>query len=61
MCYPASSEEEENYNQRQFCHVASMVDEALGATQSDYFLESFSTADCIFTPYVERCGVYPRC
>jgi glutathione S-transferase len=45
---------EEQHNREQFISVVAMVEKAAGATPSDYFLDKFSTADVIFTPYVER-------
>ena len=38
----------------QFQSVVNEVEAALSATPGPYFLEEFSTADVIFTPYVER-------
>jgi glutathione S-transferase len=37
-----------------FQEIMGYVEEALGGTPGPYFLEEFSTADVIFTPYVER-------
>ena len=54
LCYRTRSTREENYNREQFIKVVEMVEEALASTSGDYFLEEFSTADIIFTPYVER-------
>jgi glutathione S-transferase len=54
LCRPASSAREEQYNREQFISVVAMVEKAASATPSDYFLDKFSTADVIFTPYVER-------
>jgi glutathione S-transferase len=54
LCRPASSAAEEQRNRHQFIGVMAMVEEALGGTPSPYFLDDFSTADVIFTPYVER-------
>ncbi|BAW97572.1 hypothetical protein NIES970_25260 [[Synechococcus] sp. NIES-970] len=39
---------------RKFIQVVQQVEAALAATPGPYFLECFSTADVIFTPYVER-------
>ena len=54
LCRPANSVREEQHNRSQFVSVVAMVEEALGSTPGAYFLEKFSTADLIFTPYVER-------
>jgi glutathione S-transferase len=45
---------QEQKNRQQFLQVVGMVEEALAATPGAYFLTEFSTADIIFTPYVER-------
>jgi glutathione S-transferase len=45
---------QEAKNRQQFLEVVAMVEEALAATPGAYFLSEFSTADLIFTPYVER-------
>jgi glutathione S-transferase len=54
LCRPANSAREEQYNREQFVSVVAMVEKALSSTAGDYFLDKFSTADVIFTPYVER-------
>ncbi|MBI4783889.1 MAG: glutathione S-transferase family protein [Oscillatoriophycideae cyanobacterium NC_groundwater_1537_Pr4_S-0.65um_50_18] len=54
LCYPTSSERQEQGNRNQFIGVVAKVEEALGRTPGPYFLEEFGTADVIFTPYVER-------
>ena len=54
LCYPTRSSREEQRNREQFSQVAAMVEDALSRTPGPYFLEEFSTADVIFTPYVER-------
>lgn len=54
LCYPARSAAEEARNQRQFEAVLAQVDGMLCATPGPFFLEEFSLADVIFTPYVER-------
>ena len=54
LCYRSRSSQEENYNRDQFEEIVSLVEEALARTPSPYFLQDFSTADVIFTPYVER-------
>ncbi len=54
LCYPARSAQEEQRNRDQFKETATKVEEALGSTPGPYFLDQFSTADVIFTPYVER-------
>ncbi|MGB8701206.1 MAG: glutathione S-transferase family protein [Thermosynechococcaceae cyanobacterium] len=54
LCYQTRSPQEEQRNRDQFVAVVAMVEEALVQTPGPYFLETFSTADVIFTPYVER-------
>jgi glutathione S-transferase len=54
LCRPANSAQAEENNRSQFVSVVAMVEQALGSTPGAYFLEQFSTADVIFTPYVER-------
>jgi glutathione S-transferase len=54
LCYPTRSPQEDRYRRDQFQSVVDQVELALAATPSPYFLEDFSTADVIFTPYVER-------
>lgn len=54
LCYPAGSAREDQRNRDSFTKVVAMVEDALGSTPGPYFLERFSTADVIFTPYVER-------
>ena len=54
LCRRAIDSREEQRHREQFLGVVALVEEALGSTPSPYFLEEFSTADVIFTPYVER-------
>jgi glutathione S-transferase len=54
LCRPANSSREEQQNREQFKKVMLMVEAALSNTPGSYFLAEFSTADVIFTPYVER-------
>jgi glutathione S-transferase len=54
LCYPARSPREEKAAQDKFQEIMGYVEEALGSNPGPYFLEEFSTADVIFTPYVER-------
>lgn len=54
LCRPANSVREEQRNRSQFVEVVAMVEAALASTPGAYFLAQFSTADIIFTPYVER-------
>jgi glutathione S-transferase len=54
LCRPANSAREERQNRDRFTDVVELVEAALGSTPGDYFLAEFSTADVIFTPYVER-------
>ncbi len=54
LCYPTGSARQEKENRDRFIGVVSQVEEALSRTLGSYFLDGFSTADVIFTPYVER-------
>jgi glutathione S-transferase len=54
LCYPAMLPGADKRNREQFTGVVAMVEEALAETPSPYFLDDFSTADIVFTPYVER-------
>jgi glutathione S-transferase len=54
LCYPTSSARDEQQRRSKFSEIMQLVEEALAETPSPYFLEEFSTADVIFTPYVER-------
>ncbi|MDY7021574.1 MAG: glutathione S-transferase family protein [Cyanobacteriota bacterium] len=54
LCYPTRSPRQDRHNKEQFIGVMGKVEEALSRTPGPYFLEEFSTADVVFTPYVER-------
>ncbi|MBD1909840.1 MULTISPECIES: glutathione S-transferase family protein [unclassified Leptolyngbya] len=54
LCYPASSPRQEQRNREIFTETVDKVEYALASTPGPYFLEEFSTADVVFTPYVER-------
>lgn len=54
LCYPTRSAREEQRNRDQFVEVVGYVEEALARTPGPYFLDTFSTVDVVFTPYVER-------
>lgn len=54
LCYRAIFPGQEKKNRQQFVEAVALVEEALASTSGAYFLEEFSTADVIFTPYVER-------
>ena len=54
LCQRAIFPGQEKSNRKQFIEAVSLVEEALASTKGAYFLEEFSTADVIFTPYVER-------
>ncbi len=54
LCQRAIFPGQEKNNRKQFIETVALVEEALASTRSAYFLEEFSTADVIFTPYVER-------
>jgi glutathione S-transferase len=54
LCYPARSPRDDQAAREKFQEIMGYVEEALGSTPGPYFLEEFSVADTIFTPYVER-------
>lgn len=54
LCQPNSWFKQEQHSKAQFVSVVAKVESALATTPGPYFLEDFSTADVIFTPYVER-------
>jgi glutathione S-transferase len=54
LCYPARSPRQEQRHREQFIRVVAEVETALNAYPGPFFLETFSTADVVFTPYVER-------
>lgn len=54
LCRPVTSASTEQRNRDRFVSVVEMVEAALSQTSGAYFLAEFSTADVIFTPYVER-------
>lgn len=54
LCQPSGWFGQEKNNRRQFVETVQAVEAALQKTSGPYFLEDFSTADVIFTPYVER-------
>ena len=54
LCQPGGWFGQEKNNRQQFENVVAKVEDALAVTPGPYFLEEFSTADVIFTPYVER-------
>ena len=54
LCYRAIFPGQEQKNRQQFIEAVKLVEEAMAATPGAYFLAEFSTADVIFTPYVER-------
>ena len=54
LCQPARWFRQEQSNRDQFVEVVAQVEAALAHTPGPYFLADFSTADVIFTPYVER-------
>ncbi len=54
LCQRAIFPGQEKNNRQQFIEAVALVEEALASTPGAYFLEEFSTADVIFTPYVER-------
>ncbi|MEL6814357.1 MAG: glutathione S-transferase family protein [Cyanobacteria bacterium J06598_3] len=54
LCQPNSWFRQEQQSKAQFVSVVAQVEAALALTPGPYFLDDFSTADVIFTPYVER-------
>ncbi|PSN19520.1 glutathione S-transferase [filamentous cyanobacterium CCP5] len=54
LCYPPGLPGSDQRSRAQFTEVVSKVEAALAGTPGPYFLEAFSIADVIFTPYVER-------
>jgi glutathione S-transferase len=54
LCYPVRSPRDDQAAREKFQEIMGYVEEALGSTPGPYFLEEFSVADTIFTPYVER-------
>jgi len=54
LCYPPMLPGSDQRNRQQFIDVVNQVETAISATPGPYFLSEFSTADVIFTPYVER-------
>jgi glutathione S-transferase len=54
LCYPARSQREEDYHRDQFLQIVEEVEAALSQTSGPFFLDTFSAADIIFVPYVER-------
>ena len=53
LCYQ-NSEQQERMAQAHFEKVARIVDQSLASTPGAYFLETFTEADVIFCPYIER-------
>lgn len=54
LCQPNGWFGQEKAGRAQFVEVVARVEQAIQQTPGPYFLEDFSTADIIFTPYVER-------
>ncbi|MEL6880173.1 MAG: glutathione S-transferase family protein [Cyanobacteria bacterium J06607_10] len=54
LCQPNGWFGQEKAGRAQFIEVVARVEQAIQQTPGPYFLEDFSTADIIFTPYVER-------
>lgn len=54
LCQPSGWFGQEKKNKEQFIQVVAEVEAALSETPGPYFLSNFSTADIVFTPYVER-------
>ncbi|MEM8829036.1 MAG: glutathione S-transferase family protein [Cyanobacteria bacterium P01_G01_bin.19] len=54
LCQRAIFPGQEKNNRKQFIETVGAIEKALADTPGAYFLKEFSTADVIFTPYVER-------
>ena len=54
LCQRSIFPGQEKNNRASFIEAVALVEEALASTPGSYFLSEFSTADVIFTPYVER-------
>jgi glutathione S-transferase len=54
LCQPAGWFNPEKNSREQFISAVAKVEAALSATSGPFFLSDFSTADIVFTPYVER-------
>ncbi|MEB3227024.1 MAG: glutathione S-transferase family protein [Synechocystis sp.] len=54
LCYPPVLPGADQRNRQQFIEVVNQVEAAIAATSGPYFLEDFSVADVVFTPYIER-------
>lgn len=54
LCQPNGWFGQEKAGRAQFVEVVAQVEQAIQQTPGPYFLEDFSTADIILTPYVER-------
>jgi len=55
LCRPQQPSREERAKQ-QVLQTVCEVEKALASTPGPFFLDEFSTADVIFTPYIERMG-----
>lgn len=54
LCYPPRSIREDAMNRDHFSEALGMVSDSLKSTPGPYFLEHFSVADVVITPYIER-------
>ncbi|CAK6690500.1 glutathione S-transferase family protein [Synechococcus sp. CBW1107] len=54
LCSPGLSPAQEERAANQFDRVAATVNEALRSSPGPYLLETFSSADVVITPYIER-------
>jgi glutathione S-transferase len=54
LCYPSRDRWTEQRSRDEFIQVVARVEDALSRTSGAFFLEDFSVADVVFTPYVER-------
>lgn len=54
LCYPSRSERAEKENKRYFLEALDLISDSLRSVPGPYFLEDFSVADIIITPYIER-------
>jgi glutathione S-transferase len=54
LCYPSRDRRTEQSSREQFIDIVANVEATLSQTPGAFFLEDFSIADVVFTPYVER-------
>jgi glutathione S-transferase len=54
LCHPARGVKDEHERKENFIAILDRVNHALSRFSGDYFLDTFSSADVIFVPYLER-------